>query len=287
MGSAMARNAARAGLTVRAWSRPLRDAKRLSRGGIVVASTAAAASAESELVVTMVPDAKAIESFSSGPDGFLDAMAPDAIWVQCSTVGVTPAYRLIDLAGAHGVRIVDAPVLGSREPAERGELVILASGDEHAIARCARLFDAVARRVLELGPAGNGSRMKMVTNAWIVSAVAGVADSMALSEALGLDGRTFLEAIHGTAIDMGYAQIKGEMMAARSYPVQMTLANAIKDARLVLAAARAQRLPARTIAAAAELMDAAASRGWAAHDMAAAFQGAVAAAGTTDPGETR
>jgi 3-hydroxyisobutyrate dehydrogenase len=129
--------------------------------------------------------------------------------------------------------------------------------------------------------------MKMVTNAWIVSAVAAIAESIALAEALGLDGRKFLDAIDGTALNMGYAQIKGDMMAARSYPVQMTLANAVKDARLALAAARAQRLPARTIAAAAEVMGAAASAGWAAHDMAAAFHGALAAADTTDPGEQR
>jgi 3-hydroxyisobutyrate dehydrogenase len=287
MGSAMARNAARAGLTVRAWSRPLEDAERLAGDGIVVAPTAAAASAGAELVVTMVPDADAIESFSYGQEGFLDAMGPDAIWVQSSTVGVEPADRLIDVANQYGVTIVDAPVLGTKEPAERGELVMLASGDEQAIARCSQLFDAVARRVLYLGPAGSGSRMKMVTNDWIVSAVAAIAESMALAEALGLDGRRFLEAIDGAPVNMAYAQIKGGMMAQRDYPVQMTLANGLKDARLALAAARAQGLPARVIAAAAEVMDAAVSAGWSAHDMAAAFQGAVAAADTPDPGEER
>jgi 3-hydroxyisobutyrate dehydrogenase len=129
--------------------------------------------------------------------------------------------------------------------------------------------------------------MKMVTNAWIVSAVAAIAESIALAEALDLDGRRFLQAIDATPMNMGYAQLKGEMMVTRSYPVQMTLANAVKDAHLALAAARGERLPARVVGAAAELMDAAVSAGWDAHDMAAAFHGAVAAGDRHDGGEER
>jgi 3-hydroxyisobutyrate dehydrogenase len=274
MGSAMARNAVRAGLSVRAWSLPLQDAQRLSADGIAVAPTAAAAAAGADLVVTAVPDAPAIESFSSGPDGFLDAMDPAAVWIQTSTVGAAAADRLIAMAARQGRTIVDAPLLGSRDPAERGELVILASGDSEAIARCTPFFDAVARRVMVVGPTGSGSRLKLVTNGWIMSAVASIAEAFALAEGLGLDGRLFLEAIGGTAMDMGYAQIKGEMMLRRHYPVQMTLANAVKDAELALAAAREQGLPAGVIAAAAELMASAADQGWADHDMAAAFNAA-------------
>lgn len=280
MGSAMARNAARAGLDVRAWSRPLSDAERLVADGITVAETAAAATRGAELVVTMVPDAEAIDSFSSGPDGFLEAMGPDAVWIQSSTVGVAPADRLIITAREHGRSIVDAPVLGSKDPAERGELVILASGDHAAIRRCAPFFEAVAHRVLVVGPAGSGSRLKMVTNSWIMSAVAAIAESFALAEALDVDVGVFLDAIAGTQMDMGYAHVKGTMIARRTYPVQVTLANAAKDARLALAAARERGLPARVIAAATELMQAAVADGWAEHDMAAAFNAAVAEEGT-------
>ncbi len=278
MGSAMARNAARAGLSVRAWSQPLEDAQRLSADGIAVAPTAAAAAAGAKLVVTAVPDARAIESFSSGRDGFLDAMDPGGVWIQTSTVGAAPADRLIAMAQRHGRAIVDAPLLGSRDPAERGELVILASGNTDAIDRCTPFFDAVARRVMVVGPAGSGSRLKLVTNGWIMSAVASIGEAFALAEGLEIDGELFLEAIHGTAMDMDYAQIKGRMILERHYPVQMTLANAVKDAALALNAARDQGLPARVIAAASELMVSAATEGWAEHDMAAAFNAARAPA---------
>ena len=284
MGSAMARCAAAAGLEVGAWSVPLGDAERLAPDGIAVHPTAAAAAAGADLVVTMVPDAGAVGTFAEGPDGFLDAMAPDAIWVQCSTVGVEGGDGLIALAERHGVTIVDAPVLGSRVPAEQGRLIVLASGPEDALARCAPFFAAVAEQVVALGPAGKGSRMKMVTNTWIMAAVASVAETMALAEALDVDGALFLEAIAGTPMDMGYAQSKGEMIVAREYPVQMSLENGAKDARLAAAAARELGLPARVITAAAALMQDAADAGHGGVDMAAAFHGAVAQAKTETGG---
>jgi 3-hydroxyisobutyrate dehydrogenase len=277
MGSAMARRAAGAGLGVTAWSRPLSDAEPLADDGITVHPPTAAATEGADLVVTMVPDADAIESFAHGPDGFLTWIEADAVWVQCSTVGVEGADRLTALAERHGVNIVDAPVLGSKDPAERGELIMLASGSDAALVRCAPLFDAIAGDVLRLGPVGQGSRMKMVTNTWIMATVASLAESMALAEGLGLDGRLFLQAIEDTAMDQDYAQSKGGMIAARNYPVQMSLDNGVKDARLALAAARQAGLPGRVIAAAAELMQEAADAGHGGDDMAAAFHAAVAA----------
>jgi 3-hydroxyisobutyrate dehydrogenase len=278
MGSAMARNAVRAGLEVRAWSVPLEDATRLESDGVRAAATASEAAAGARIVVTMVPDAPAIESFAAGGDGFLGSMEEGAVWLQASTVGAAPADRLIALAAEHSVAIVDSPVLGSKDPAERGELVMLASGEDEHLDLCEPFFEAVARRVLRLGRAGNGSRLKMVTNGWIMSAVGAIAEAMALAEAFGLDPRSFMAAIEGTPMDMGYAQIKGGMIADGVYPVQMTLANGAKDAQLALEASRALGLPARVIGAAAELLATARDLGWAGDDMAAAYNAAVASA---------
>jgi 3-hydroxyisobutyrate dehydrogenase len=271
MGSAMARNAARAGLQVRGWSVPLSDAERLASEGIEVYPTAAEAVADADLVVTVVPDAPAIESFALGEDGFLDAMAPGAVWIQCSTVGVEPADCLVKHAVDHEVTIVDAPLLGSQQPAEEAQLVMLASGEDAAIDLCEPLFDAISRRVVRLGKAGNGSRMKMVTNGWIMSSVAAIAEAMALAEGLGLDGAGFLEAIHGSALDMGYAQTKGGMMLSGEYPAQMRLVNGAKDARLAKAAHHGAGLEGKLVSAAAELMARGVELGHADDDMAATF----------------
>lgn len=278
MGAAMARNALVAGLEVVGWSVPLSDAQALAEEGAEVAATAAQAAAGADLVVTMVPDASAVESFAEGPEGFLEAMAPGSVWIQSSTVGVAPADRLLALAARHGVEILDAPVLGSKEPAERGELVVLASGEQSAIDRCMPYLEAISRSVMRVGPAGMGSRMKMVTNHWIMGSIAVIAETMALADGLGLDGSQFLQALQGTQMDMGYAQIKGTMMVQRSYPRQASLANGAKDARLAHEAARDAGLPARVSGAAAELLAAALElrAPGLTDDMAAAYEAAIA-----------
>jgi 3-hydroxyisobutyrate dehydrogenase len=275
MGGAMARRAAGAGIRVAAWSRPLDDARRLQPDGVRVSETAGAAASGADVVVTMAPDAAAIESFGTGDDGFLGAVSGAAIWAQCATVGLDGCQRLAALAAKADVAFVDSPVLGTREPAERGELVVLASGPDDAVDRCAPFFEAIGKRTLSLGAAGAGTRLKLVVNDWIVGAVAVLAETLALADALGVDGAVFLEAIAGSAVDMRYAHVKGRMMLEGDYPPSMPLAHAAKDARLAVAAAERHGLEHAVTRTAAELLERGASRGDAAADMAAVFRAAA------------
>ena len=279
MGGAMARRAARAGLRASAWSRPLEDARRLQGEGVRVAETAREAAAGADVVVTMAPDAEAIAGFAAGVDGFLGAVESGgiqggtaAVWAQCATVGLDGCELLAGLAAEAGVAFVDAPVLGTREPAERGELVVLGSGPDWALDRCAPFLEAIGRRTLRLGDAGAGTRLKLVTNDWIVGVMAVLAESMSLAEALSVDGRVFLDAIAGSAVDMGYAQSKGRMMLEGAYPASMPLAHAAKDARLAAEAADRHGLEHAVTRAAAELLKRAAARADPAEDMAAVFR---------------
>jgi 3-hydroxyisobutyrate dehydrogenase len=274
MGGAMARRAAGAGVRVAAWSRPLDDARSLEQEGVRVAGTARDAATGADVVVTMAPDADAIESFATGEHGFLPA-ASGAVWAQCATVGLDGCDRLAGLAAEAGVAFVDSPVLGTKEPAERGELVVLASGPGDALDRCAAFFDAIGVRTLRLGPAGAGTRLKLVANDWIVGAVAILAEAMALAEALRVDGRVFLDAIAGSAVDMGYAQAKGRMMLDGAYPASMPLGHAAKDARLAALAAGRHGLEHSVTRAAAELLERGAALGDPAEDMAAVFRAAA------------
>jgi 3-hydroxyisobutyrate dehydrogenase len=217
----------------------------------------------------MAPDADAIASFA---DGFLSADA--VVWCQSATVGLEGCEALARLAAEAGVTFVDAPVLGTKEPAERGELVVLASGPDEALDRCAPFFEAIGRRTLRLGPAGAGTRLKLVVNNWIVGTIAVLAETVALSEALGVGGERFLDAIDGSAVDMGYAQMKGRMMVEGAYPASMPLAHAAKDARLAAAAARRHELAHVVTHAAAELLERGVRGGCGGDDMAAAFRAA-------------
>jgi 3-hydroxyisobutyrate dehydrogenase len=144
---------------------------------------------------------------------------------------------MVALAKDLGVTLVDAPVLGTRKPAEDGALVVLASGPEEAREAVTPVLDAIGSRTMWVGEAGGGSRLKLAANAWVATALEGVAESLALTRDLGLDPALFLEAVAGGAMDAPYVQLKGKGMLAGEFAPAFTLAGALKDVDLILAAA--------------------------------------------------
>jgi 3-hydroxyisobutyrate dehydrogenase len=237
MGAPMARNIARAGHDVTVWNRTRAKAEAVE--GARVADSPKAAAAGVEVVLTMLADGDVVEQTMREA---LQALPREAVWIQSSTVGVDATERLQELAAEHGVAFVDAPVLGTKQPAEDGNLVVLASGPEEMRERVQPVFDAVGQRTMWLGPAGTGSRLKLVANNWVLDVVEAIAETFALAGALGLDGNLFLDAIRGGGLDMGYAHLKGAQIVARDFPASFPLALAEKDARLVLEAAEAHGL---------------------------------------------
>ena len=235
MGAPMARNLARAGHDVTVWNRSAEKAQPLAEHGAHVAQDPAASVAEAEVVVTMLTDADAVESVmrEAAP-----AAPAGAVWWQASTVGIEGTERLVALAAEHGPAYVDGPVLGTKGPAERGALVVLASGDAEAVQRCLPLFDAVGSKTIRLGQAGEATRLKLVLNHWVLVVTDGLAETIALAEGLGLDPNLFLEAIEGGSLDLGYAHLKVPGMIAGELPLAFPLKHALKDAELVLEAAQ-------------------------------------------------
>jgi 3-hydroxyisobutyrate dehydrogenase len=243
MGFAMARNIARAGLPVRAWNRSRDKAEPLTQDGAAVADTPAEAAQDATIVLTMLADADAVVSAMNSDDGALPVMArrddPDhPIWLQMSTIGEEATRRCIGLANRYGVGFVDAPVLGTRQPAEQGELVILESGPEQARPRVQPVFDAIGHRTIRAGQAGAGTRLKLVTNSWVLAVVEAGAETIALAEGLGLDPSLFFQAIEGGALDLPYLRIKGQAMTQRDFAPSFRLTLAAKDASLVRESAR-------------------------------------------------
>ncbi len=234
MGGAMARRLCGAGFDVRVWNRTRERALPLADEGATVAGTPAEAADRAGYVLTMLTDGGAVEAVMFGPDGAAATAGDNAVWLQTSTVGVRSARVLGRAAAIRDLVYVDAPVLGTREPAERGELLVLASGPDGARDRCAPVFDAVAGRVLWLGPAGAGSRLKLVVNTWLIGLVGALAESVALAQCIGADPDRFLEAIRGGQIGAPYADVKGRAMIDADFPPSFPLALAHKDIRLVL-----------------------------------------------------
>ncbi|HEY2718047.1 MAG TPA: NAD(P)-dependent oxidoreductase [Solirubrobacteraceae bacterium] len=233
MGSGMARNIARAGLELIVWNRSRAKVEPLASVGAHICSSPIEAAASAQVIVTMLADADAVLDTMQGSRGTLAGAQPGSVWVQMATIGEQGTARCIELAREHGVGFVDAPVLGTKQPAQEGKLVVMASGPHDLRERVRPVFDAVARRTMWVDEqAGAGTRLKLVTNAWIVSVVEGAAETIALAEGLGLDGSMFFEAIDGGPLDMPYLQLKGGAMVKRDFEPTFALKHATKDARL-------------------------------------------------------
>jgi 3-hydroxyisobutyrate dehydrogenase len=233
MGAGMARNIAAAGLPLRVWNRSTEKAEALSDVATVATSVAEAVDGAG-VVVTMLYDADSVLETMEQARGHL---AQDAVWVQQGTVGVDGSDRVVTLAADLGVTLVDAPVLGTRKPAEDGALVVLASGPDSARAAVDPVFDAIGSRTMWVGEAGAGSRLKLAANAWVATVLEGIADSLALTRELGLDPQLFLDAVKGGAMDAPYVQLKGGAMLAGSFEPAFALSGVLKDVDLILAAA--------------------------------------------------
>ncbi|MGN6687069.1 MAG: NAD(P)-dependent oxidoreductase [Actinomycetales bacterium] len=236
MGGAMARRLADAGQDIAVWNRTLDKARPLADAGATVAASVADAVRGRTLLVTMLADAD-VTAAALGNGDALAGLAPDALWLQMATVGVAGEQRLRGLAEAAGVGYLDAPVSGTKQPAEQGALTVLASGPEDLRARAETVFSVVGSTTVWAGEAGAGSRLKLVVNTWLLGLLGALADSIRLSELLGLDPAGFLAAIEGGPLFTPYAKLKGGAMIAGEYPAAFPLSMASKDAQLVVEAA--------------------------------------------------
>lgn len=267
MGLPMARNLARTGHRVRAWNRTRAKAEPLTGDGATVVDTPAEAARGADALVTMLLDTPATVTAARPA---LAQLPPGGLWLQMGTIGLAGATEVAGLVD--GVDLVDAPVLGTKAPAERGELTVLAAGTERTRDRAQPLFDAVGSRTLwisEDAARADGTRLKLAVNNWVLALTNAVGESMALSEALGVDPQRFLEALEGTPTDSPYAHIKGRAILDDDFTPSFGLDGAHKDATLVNEAAGQLRLD--LAQAAKERLRRASEAGHGSEDMAAVY----------------
>jgi 3-hydroxyisobutyrate dehydrogenase len=236
MGAAMARRMRARGLVVRAWNRSRAKAQALAADGVEVADSPSVAAQGADVLVTMLTDGAAVEAAMLGPEGALAGATSGCTWLQTSTVGIAACHRLAELATTSHLGFVDAPVSGSKEPAERGELIVLAAGAPELEARVKPVLEAIARRTVWLGEVGAGTKAKLVMNAWVTGLVALLAETITLSEGLDLDPRQFLDLLRGGPSDSPYAQLKGKAMIEEQVAPNFSLRLAHKDLRLIIEA---------------------------------------------------
>ncbi|MDT9699257.1 NAD(P)-dependent oxidoreductase [Streptomyces sp. P17] len=272
MGAAMARNLARAGHAVRAWNRTRAKAEPLTDDGALVVGSPAEAVRDADVVLTVLHDGPAALDVmrQAAP-----ALRPGTAWVQSTTAGIDALPALADFARERQLAFYDAPVLGTRQPAEAGQLTVLAAGPADGREKVRPVFDAVGARTVwtgEDGAAGTATRLKLVANSWVIAATAAAGETLALSRVLGVDPQHFFDLIDGGPLDMGYLRAKsGLILEDRLSPAQFAVSTAAKDARLIVEAGERGGIRLDVAAAGAARLERAAAQGHGDEDMAAAY----------------
>jgi 3-hydroxyisobutyrate dehydrogenase len=244
MGSAMTRNLVAAGVNTRVWDRSAAATAPLAAAGAVVAPSAPEAVRDADVVITMLPTADAVESVIFD-GGVADAFADGCVWAQMGTIGIESTLRIRDRLAAQrpSVIFVDAPVSGSKGPAEQGQLLILASGSAAAADRVDPVFDILGRKTVWLGQVGQGSVVKLVVNTYMSILIEGVAETMELADRLGISHEQLAEAIEGGPLDAPIADAKLHKIDRGDYAPEFPLEWALKDVDLAISAAGDQTPP--------------------------------------------
>ena len=244
MGAGMAERLLDLGFAVDVWDRSPSAIVRLAERGASAHPRAGDAVKGSDAVITMLPTGDAVKDVMLDQDA-LAAIPRDGIWAQMGTIGIEASEQLMAEAAQRrpDVAYVDAPVSGTRDPARNGQLVILGSGPDRAQPILQPVFEALGQRVLWLGPAGLGTRLKLVLNTWLAFEIEAAAEASATADRLGVPYDAVIAAVHGGALASGTALAKLAKMETSDHSPQFPLEWGLKDLDLAAGATGPETVP--------------------------------------------
>jgi 3-hydroxyisobutyrate dehydrogenase len=270
MGAGMAGSLLRSGIAVRAWNRTPSRAQPLAENGAQVAESVVEAVSGADVIITMVYDGEAVLDVMTEA---APSCSPTAIWMQSATIGLAATARAAALAEAAALRMVDAPALGTKEPAEQGRLVMLVGGPRSLLPQLQPVLDAISVRTVWAGELpGQGMALKLACNAWIASITAATAQSLTLASGLAVDPQLFLQAIAGGPADCAYAHLKSSQMMAGEFTPSFMLDGAAKDLELITEAAGRAGVDTTLLTALSRLYRTASESGFGKQDIAAVIR---------------
>jgi glyoxylate/succinic semialdehyde reductase len=234
MGYAMAFNLLKAGYSLTVWNRSPDKCDDLAAGGAAVANTPADVVKNSDIIIAMLSDREACVEVALGDDGIAGAMTPGKGYVDVSTVDAATAIRVATAVRSNGGLYLEAPVSGSKGPAEQGQLVFLTGGDEELFTASAPLLDVMGKASFFLGEAGAGARMKLVVNMVMGSMMAALAEGLTLAESSGLDKKDVVDVLNLGAMACPMFALKGPAMVEGKYPTAFPLKHQQKDLKYAL-----------------------------------------------------
>lgn len=269
MGHGMAMNLLKAGFPLTVWNRTRAKAEPLAQLGATIAETPAHAATKADVVIAMLSDDEASRAAWLGPGGALAAMGSESIAVDSSTLSPDWIAELHAAVTGRGLRLVEAPVTGSRPQAEEGHLTFLAGADEDTLAAVTPVLQCMSKEILHLGPVGCGAQLKLINNFLCAVQVTSFAEALAWMERTGLRLDTALDFLKRGAPGSGIVSAMSERMTRRTYDVNFLLRLMAKDLRYARAAAARLGIEVSMSSPAQELFREAQDQGWGDKDMSA------------------
>lgn len=245
MGHAFAANLLKKGFDTHVWNRTASRGEALVKAGAKQGKTPRETVEGVDVVITMLSDGSTTHAVFTGDDGLLAGLKQGGVIAQMGTLGVDATEALIALVKQQRPDVVffDAPVSGTKTPAENAQIVVLASGDRQAGPAVEPVFAAISKGVKWLGEAGRASKMKLVVNAWLISMMEGIAESAQLADEFGFTTDDLWGVLEGGPLAAPYIKAKMDMFKSGDYSPQMHLTWALKDINLALDAGKNLQLP--------------------------------------------
>ena len=234
MGAPMAANILKAGYPLTVYNRTAAKAESLAKLGAKVAPTPKALAQESDRIIAMVTGPEALYELLFGPEGAAAAFGPEQVFINMSSVSPSFTLELGKQLAPTAIRFVDAPVSGTKKPAEDAQLVILAGGNRQRVQELEPLFLTMGKKVIYCGGVGRGSMMKMFINLLLGLMMEGFAEALNFGLLGGLDLEAMLEVVASGAMNAPMFQVKAPNIRDQQYPPAFPLKHLCKDAKFVV-----------------------------------------------------
>jgi 3-hydroxyisobutyrate dehydrogenase-like beta-hydroxyacid dehydrogenase len=279
MGSGMAANLlskiparGRAGHPLVVHNRTRSKADQLVADGAVWADTPAEVGRQSTILFTMLARPEAVLETALGPDGFLSALPAGALWVDCSTVNPSFSRRMAAEAKELGIRLVDAPVTGSKPAAQAGELVFMVGGEPGDFEECRPYLELMGKRTVHVGAQGAGASLKIVFNLLVGQSMLAFSEAISLGRSLGLSRETMHDFLIGALPVAPLIAFKRPKLESGNYDADFSLQLMWKDLHLAALTAYEQGVPLPSTNAVKEVYAAAACSGLSDEDFSAIYR---------------
>lgn len=270
MGSAMATNLLKAGFKVTVWNRSIDKCAPLVDLGATVAASPRSVAESSDVVIAMMATPAAVQSVRDGSEGIVAGLTSGKGYVDMSTVDVQTSLESVRLTHEKGALFLEAPVAGSRKPAEDATLTIMAAGDRELYDSSLPVLEKMSKKILFLGETGNAVRMKLANNLVMCGMLTALSEGIALAAGSGLDTAQLLEVLDSGAVTNPMFRLKGPQIAAnKEFPTAFPLKHMQKDLRLALRLAEEVGQPLFATATINELYKTALAQGFGDEDFAA------------------